>query len=131
MLLCHRAYMVAQSHICLLMDVCFLGFLRTPNLATSRVQRVGKPAIRVHRFGVMIMPIDWSRCPTVAAKPGYLSGKPALRDDPRVPPEIIVENLDLGETPEQVIENYGLRTPLIDVLAVYAYAKKQRVTSSV
>ena len=48
-----------------------------------------------------------------------------------LPPETIVENLDSGETAEQVIENYGLRTSLRDVLAVYDYAKKQRVTSPV
>jgi len=75
--------------------------------------------------------MDWSGCPVVRARPGYLSGKPALRDDSRVPPETIVENLDAGETPEQVIENYGLRTPLRDVIAVYAYAKGQRVASPV
>jgi uncharacterized protein (DUF433 family) len=77
------------------------------------------------------MPIDWSHCPAVRNRPGYLSGRPALRDDPRVPPETIVENLDSGETAEQVIENYSLRSSLQDVLAVYEYAKKQRVTSSV
>jgi uncharacterized protein (DUF433 family) len=77
------------------------------------------------------VPIDWSRCPTVRIRPGYLSGRPALRDDPRVPPETIVENLDSGETAEQVIENYGLRTSRQDVLAVYEYVKKQRVTSPV
>jgi uncharacterized protein (DUF433 family) len=48
-----------------------------------------------------------------------------------VPPETIVENLDSGETAEQVIENYGLRTSLRDVLAVYEYVKKQRVSSPV
>lgn len=77
------------------------------------------------------MPIDWSRCPAVRTKPGYLSGRAALRDDPRVPPETIVENLDAGETPEQVIENYGLRTSRRDVLIVYEYAKRQRVASPV
>ena len=77
------------------------------------------------------MPIDWSRCAAVLTRPGYLSGKPALRDDPRIPPEIIVDNLDLGESPQQVIENYGLRTSLNEVLAVYAYAKRQRVASPV
>ena len=77
------------------------------------------------------MPIDWSRCPAARIRPGYLAGRPALRDDPRVPLEAIVENLDSGETAEQVIENYGLRTSLQDVLAVYEYAKQQRVTSPV
>ena len=75
------------------------------------------------------MPIDWSQCPAVRTRPGYLSGKPALRDDPRVPPETIVDNMDLGETAEQVIDNFGLRTRLQDVLAVYAHAKRQRVTN--
>jgi len=74
-----------------------------------------------------VMPIDWSRCPVVRVQPGYLSGGPALRDDPRVPPETIVENMDAGETPEQVIENYGLHTSLRDILAVYDYAQRQRV----
>jgi uncharacterized protein (DUF433 family) len=83
------------------------------------------------RRGVLNMAIDWSDCPAVRARPGYLSGKPALRDDPRVPPETIVENMDAGETPEQVIENFGLHTPLRDVLAVYDHAKRQRVQSAV
>ncbi|MEA2728072.1 MAG: hypothetical protein QOF70_2547 [Acetobacteraceae bacterium] len=77
------------------------------------------------------MPIDWSGCPAVCARPGYLSGRPALRDDPRVPPETIVENMDAGETAEQVIENFGLRTELHDVLAVYDHANRQRVQSPV
>jgi uncharacterized protein (DUF433 family) len=77
------------------------------------------------------MPIDWSDCPVVRVRPGYLSGKPALRDDPRVPPETIVENIDAGETAEQVIENFGLRTPLQDVPAVYAHATRHRVKSPV
>src|SRR5882724_9204466 len=41
---------------------------------------------RTLRPGGPIMPIDWSRCPAVRIRPGYLSGRPALRDDPRVPP---------------------------------------------
>ena len=77
------------------------------------------------------MPIDWSGCSVVRARPGYLCGKPALRDDPRVPPETIVDNMDAGETAEQVIENFRLRTPLQDVLTVYAHSKRQRVKSLV
>lgn len=73
------------------------------------------------------MPIDWNGCLAVCTRPEFLSGQPALRDDPRVPPEAIVNNMDAGETAEQVIENFGLRTPLADVRAVYAHAKRQRV----
>jgi uncharacterized protein (DUF433 family) len=72
------------------------------------------------------MPIDWKGCPAVLARPGYLSGEPWLRDDPRVPPETIVDTIGAGEIPEQVIETFGLHTPLQDVLAVYAHAKRQR-----
>ncbi len=68
--------------------------------------------------------IDWSGCPVVARREGYLSGAPALRADPRVPPEVIVENMDDGLSAEDVIESYSLRTPLQDVLAVYGYAKQ-------
>lgn len=71
--------------------------------------------------------MDWSGCPMIVARPGYLSGAPALRDDPRVPPETIVDSIDAGETAEQVIENFGLKTPLSDVLAIYEYAKRVRV----
>jgi len=42
-----------------------------------------------------------------------------------------VDNIDAGETAEQVIENFGLHTPLQDVLAVYARARKHCVKSSV
>jgi uncharacterized protein (DUF433 family) len=69
--------------------------------------------------------IDWSGCPIVARREGFLSGTPALRADPRVPPEVIVENMDDGLSAEEVIESYCLRTPLQDVLAVYGYAKQQ------
>jgi uncharacterized protein (DUF433 family) len=69
--------------------------------------------------------IDWSQCAAVTARPGYLSGAPALRADPRVPPETIVENMDAGESAEDVIRNFGLRTSLADALAVYDYARRQ------
>jgi len=69
--------------------------------------------------------IDWSGCSIVTRREGYLSGAPALRADPRVPPEVIVENMDDGMTAQDVIESYCLRTPLADVLAVYDYAKTQ------
>jgi hypothetical protein len=39
--------------------------------------------------------------------------------------------MDSGETAEQVIENFGLKTSLQDVLAVYEYAKLQHGTSPV
>ncbi len=53
-----------------------------------------------------------------------------MRDDPRVPPDVIVENMDDGPSAEEVIESYCLRTPLADVLSVYAYVKRQLAHSA-
>ncbi len=77
------------------------------------------------------MRTDWSRCPAVRMKPGYISGAAALLDDPRVPAETVIVNLDEGMSAEEVIEMFGLKTPLKDVLAVYNYAKAQRVAHPV
>ncbi len=77
------------------------------------------------------MPIDWSGCPAVRAKPGYISGDAALIDDPRVPAETIVVNMDVGMSAEEVVEIFGLKTRLEDVLAIYDYIKEQRVAHPV
>jgi uncharacterized protein (DUF433 family) len=65
------------------------------------------------------MPVNWSRCPVVRTKPGYVSGVAALLDDPRVPAETAIMNMDEGMSAEEVIETFGPTTPLKDVLAVY------------
>lgn len=75
--------------------------------------------------------IDWTGCPLVLSRLGYISGAPALRDDPRMPADAIVENMDLGETADDVIETYRLRTSREDVLAIYEHAKRQRALSPV
>jgi uncharacterized protein (DUF433 family) len=69
--------------------------------------------------------MDWSGCPIVVSRPGYISGAPALRDDPRMPDDLVVENMDPGESAQAVVDNYRLRTSPADVLAVYQYAKQQ------
>ncbi len=70
--------------------------------------------------------MDWSGCPLVVSRPGYLSGKPALRDDPRVPPEAIVENMDDGMTAHEVAMLFDLKTAVGDIQAVYDHVKRQR-----
>jgi len=73
------------------------------------------------------IPIDWSGCPAVRTRPGYLSGHPVLRDGPRVPPETIIDTMDYAETDDEgeaateVIENFGLNTSQQDVLFAHAY----------
>jgi len=79
--------------------------------------------------------MDWSGCPIVVSRPGYISGAPALRDDPRVPASTILDNMEASDAGDEqraaaeVIELFGLRTPLKDVLEVYHYARKQLARS--
>jgi uncharacterized protein (DUF433 family) len=75
--------------------------------------------------------MDWSGCSIVVSRSGYISGAPALRDDPRMPADLVVENMDLGESAQDVVDNYQLHTPPGDVLALYQYAKRQRALSPV
>jgi uncharacterized protein (DUF433 family) len=49
------------------------------------------------------MPIGWSRCTAVWTTPGYISGAAALCDDPRVPAETVVVNMDEGMSAEEVV----------------------------
>jgi len=63
--------------------------------------------------------------------PAYLSGAAALLEDPRVPAETVIVNMDEGMSAEEVIQMFGLKTPLKDILAVYNYAKEQRVANPV
>ena len=80
--------------------------------------------------------IDWRDCPIVQVRPGYVSGQPALRDDPRVPATTVLENLEgtpdseLQAAAAELRENFDLRTPLQDVLAVYTYAKAHVVEAN-
>jgi uncharacterized protein (DUF433 family) len=75
--------------------------------------------------------MDWSGCPIVVSRPGYLSGAPALRDDPRMPADLVVENMDLGESAQDVADNYQLHTSPSDLLALYRYAESLRGLSPV
>jgi len=75
--------------------------------------------------------MDWSGCPLVISRPGFLSGAPALRDDPRMPVDLVVENMDLGETAQDVADNYQLRTSPDGIRAVHEYAVRQRALSPV
>ncbi len=69
--------------------------------------------------------IDWTRCLLVKSRPGTVSGAPALRNDPRVMTDVVIENLDTGESAQDVIDNFQLRTKLRDVVAIYRYATTQ------
>lgn len=70
--------------------------------------------------------MDWSGCPFVTARPGFLSGAPALCRDPRKPAALVVENMELGESAQDVVLNYQLTTPAYEIAAIYDYARRHR-----
>ena len=72
--------------------------------------------------------IDWTDCPLVQRDKRFVSGQPALRSQPRVLVEPLVESADLGMTPEEIAEVHDL--PVDIVRALLTYARKQRAAFS-
>lgn len=72
--------------------------------------------------------IDWTDCPLVQCDPRFVSGKPALRGEPRVLVEPLVESADLGMKPEEIAEAYDV--PTETVRSLLAYAESHRVAPS-
>ena len=75
--------------------------------------------------------MGWSGYLFMVSRPGNLSGKPALRDDPRVPSETVVVNMDDDMTAPEVAEMFDLTTPVSGIQPICACAKEQRAPSSV
>ncbi len=67
--------------------------------------------------------MDWSGCPLVVSRRAFVSGAPALRDDPRVTAASIIDNMDDGMTADEVANLFALTTPVTDVAAIYNYAR--------
>jgi uncharacterized protein (DUF433 family) len=72
--------------------------------------------------------IDWSECPLVQRDPDYVSGQPALRADPRMTVDALVECADDGMTPEEISETYNV--PVATIRTLLDYAAKHRVLAA-
>lgn len=72
--------------------------------------------------------IDWSECPLVQRDPNYVSGAAALRSDPRMTVDTIVDCADDGMPPEEIAEDYNV--PVATVRALIDYAAKHRVSAA-
>ena len=73
------------------------------------------------------MKIDWSKCPLVQVDGRYQSGAPALRSDPRMTVDGLVESADYGMSPVEISTAYGV--PAETVRTLLDYAKTHRVPS--
>jgi uncharacterized protein (DUF433 family) len=68
--------------------------------------------------------MDWSKFDLAMTDPRYLHGAPEFRDEPRLPVQAILDNLDDGMTPREIAEAYQIDLHL--VAAVKQFAESQR-----
>jgi uncharacterized protein (DUF433 family) len=73
--------------------------------------------------------MDWSKFDLAMADARYLHGAPVFRDEPRMPVQAVLDNLDDGMTPEAVAKAYQIDLRL--VTAVKQFAESQRLAHSV
>ena len=73
--------------------------------------------------------MDWSKFELAMTDPRYLHGVPVFREEPRLPVQAVLDNLDDGMTPDGVAEAYQIALRL--VVAVKQFAESQRFAHSV
>jgi uncharacterized protein (DUF433 family) len=73
--------------------------------------------------------MDWQKFELAITDPRYLHGMPVFRDEPRMPVQAVLDNLDDGMAPEAVAKAYQIDVRL--VLAVKQFAESQRLAHSI
>lgn len=73
--------------------------------------------------------MDWSNFAPAMSDDRYLHGSPVFRDEPRMPVQAVLDNLDDGMTPEAVAEAFQLDVRLVE--AVQRFAESERLAHSV
>ena len=73
--------------------------------------------------------MDWSKFDLAMVDPCYLHGTPVFRDEPRMPVQAVLDNLDDGMSPDAVARAYQIDVRL--VAAVKRFAESQRFAHSV
>ena len=68
--------------------------------------------------------MDWSKFDLAMTDPNYLHGTPVFREEPRMPVQAVLDNLDDGMTPDAVAEAYQIDLRL--VTGVKQFAESQR-----
>jgi uncharacterized protein (DUF433 family) len=72
--------------------------------------------------------MDWSKFDLAMTDARYLNGTPVFRDEPRMPVQAVLDNLDDGMTPDAVARAYQIDLCL--VVAVKQFAESQRLAHS-
>jgi len=69
--------------------------------------------------------MDWSKFDLAMTDPQYQGGAPVFKDDPRMPVQTVLDNLEDGMTPEQIAKAWKLELRL--VASVQQFAESQRL----
>ncbi len=75
------------------------------------------------------MLMDWSQFDLAMTDARYLGGVPVFRDEPRMPVQTVLDNLDDGMAPEAIAEAWQIDVRL--VARVKEFAESQRLAHSV
>ena len=73
--------------------------------------------------------MDWSKFDLAMTDPRYLHGAPVFKDEPRMPVQAVLDNLDADKAPEVIAEAYQIDVRL--VLGVKQFVESQRVARAV
>jgi uncharacterized protein (DUF433 family) len=73
--------------------------------------------------------MDWSKFDLAMTDPRYLHGAPVFRDEPRMPVQTVLDNLEDGMTPEQIAKAWQIDLRL--VAGVQQFAESQRLADPV
>lgn len=73
--------------------------------------------------------MDWSKFELAMSDPRYLHGSLVFRDEPRLPVQAVLDNLDDGMTPESIAEAYQIDLTL--VTAVQQFVDSKRLAHSI
>ena len=68
--------------------------------------------------------MDWSKFDLAISDPRFLHGAAVFREEPRMPVQAVLDNLDDGMTPEAVAKAYEIDLRL--VTGVKQFAESQR-----
>lgn len=72
--------------------------------------------------------MNWSQFDLAITDPRYLHGEPVFKDEPRMPVQAVLDNLDDGMTPEAIAQAWQVDVRL--VAAVKRFAESQRLAHS-
>ena len=73
--------------------------------------------------------MNWAKFELSMTDPRYIHGVAVFRDEPRMPVQAVLNNLDDGMTPEAIASAYQIDIGL--VAAVKKFAESQRLAHSV